>query len=223
MDCVADDAGEAALWSRFKAGGDTRARDELHRRYASWASAIARRVHRRFPLLPADRNDFVQNANLGLLEAIDRFEPGRGVEFQAYAMARVRGSVFNGIRSIVGAGATTAYSDRLDSLRESDGDPLDNVVNAIVGLGLGYMLDDAANQVFSDTFDGLMFAENRQAASRLVDAVGRLPRRQRMIVVRHYFEFVPFIDMADEWGITKGRVSQLHRSALDTLRQMMAG
>lgn len=59
------DADETMLWSRLKRGGDSSAREALYVRYSPWASAIARRVHRRFPRLTADRGDFVQNANLG--------------------------------------------------------------------------------------------------------------------------------------------------------------
>lgn len=87
MDTQAKD-GEAALWSMLRDERSAAARDALYLRYMPWASAIARRVHRRFPRLGADREDFIQNANIGLLEAIERFDPARGIAFQAYAMNR---------------------------------------------------------------------------------------------------------------------------------------
>jgi len=215
------DVDETMLWTRLKRAGDVSARDALYVRYSPWASAIARRVHRRFPRLTADRGDFIQNASLGLLEAIDRFEPDRGIAFQAYAMARVRGSVFNGVRAIIGGDGSATYGERLETLMTRELNPADNLVGSIVGLALGYMLDDAAHHVLTDFADGFIFAENRQAAVRVVMAVNRLPRRQRVLVVRHYFEFVPFVELAQEWGVTKGRVSQLHRAALDTLRSAL--
>jgi len=215
------EADETMLWTRFKRAGDISAREALYARYSPWASAIARRVHRRFPRLTADRGDFIQNASLGLLEAIDRFEPDRGIAFQAYATARVRGSVFNGVRAIIGSDGSDPYQERLDSLAMSDIHPADNLVGSIVGLALGYMLDDVAHHVLADFADGLLFAENSQVAVRVANAVDRLPRRQRVLVVRHYFEFVPFVELAREWGVTKGRISQLHRAALDTLRKAL--
>lgn len=184
-----------------------------------WASAIARRVHRRFPRLGADREDFIQNANIGLLEAIERFDPARGIAFQAYAMNRVRGSVFNGLRVILGGPSAERYQERLDTLHDGADDPFDALVGAIVGLGLGYMLDDAAHTQIIDRQDGLRFAEDQQASSQLAAGVGQLPPRLKAIIVRHYFEFTPFIELAQEWGLSKGRISQLHRAALDALRR----
>ena len=46
----------------------------------------------------------------------------------------------------------------------------------------------------------------------------RLPPRLKALVMRHYFEFTPFVDLAEEWGLTKGRISQLHRAALEALK-----
>lgn len=166
----------------------------------------------------ADRDDFVQNANIGLLEAIDRYDPGRGIAFQAYAMARVRGSVFNGLRAILGGQGGERYQERLETLQGRDEDPFDALVASIVGLGIGFLLDDAANAMAVDPQDGLRYAEDREIATRLIRALDELPARHRVVVVRHYFEFTPFIDLAEEWGLSKGRISQLHRAALQGLK-----
>ncbi|NJL18613.1 MAG: hypothetical protein HC938_17105, partial [Nitrospira sp.] len=47
-----------------------------------------------------DKADYVQNASIGLLEAISRFEPERGIPFAAFALPRVRGAVLNGLRTL---------------------------------------------------------------------------------------------------------------------------
>lgn len=222
MEAVDTREGEDALWQQFRQHRATAARDALYLRYTPWASALARRVHRRFPRLMADRDDFVQNANIGLLEAIDRYDPARGIAFQAYAMARVRGSVFNGLRAILGGQASERYQERLETLQEPAEDPFDALVGTIVGLGIGYMLDDVASSPAADMQDGLRYAEDREIATRLTLALDTLPPRHRLIVVRHYFEFTPFIDLATEWGVSKGRISQLHRAALEGLKAALA-
>jgi RNA polymerase sigma factor for flagellar operon FliA len=214
--------GEDSLWQQLRQHRATSAREALYVRYTPWASAVARRVHRRFPRLAADRDDFIQNANMGLLEAIDRYDPGRGIAFQAYAMARVRGSVFNGLRAILGGQASERYQERLDTLQDREDDPFDALVGSIVGLGIGYLLDDAANALAADPQDGLRYTEDREIATRLARALDQLPPRHRIIVVRHYFEFTPFIDLAGEWGLSKGRIAQLHRAALEGLKVALA-
>ena len=217
-------ADEAELWRRSKRG----CRDafaQLTRHYAPWATAIARSIHRRVPAYPVDCEDFVQNAQVGLLEAIDRFDPERGIPFQAFAKPRVRGAVFNGIRTIFGDRAGAAHevrlSQRLESLQEpAGGDPLEPLVQSIVGLALGYMLDDAAHVQDAGP---LGYAQTHEQHRRLRAAVCRLPPRLRDIIERHYFRFVPFVDMASAAGLTKGRISQLHREALQALRSELSG
>lgn len=212
---------DQALWARLRSHGDTRARELLYARHAPWASAIAKRVHRRFTGYSVDRDDFIQNANIGLLDAIDRFDPTRGIEFRAYAAMRVRGSVFNGIRAIIGAPGRERFDERLEHLGAAGDDAFDNVVESIVGLGLGYMLDDLAHSPLADSSDGLAFVQRHQVAWRLAAAVETLPPRLKSLIVRHYFEFEPLVRLAEEWRVTKGRVSQIHRAALDALRKAL--
>jgi RNA polymerase sigma factor for flagellar operon FliA len=48
-----------------------------------------------------------------------------------------------------------------------------------------------------------------------------LPDRERELIRRHYEDQVEFQQIAAEWGITKGRVSQLHAQALARLRKLL--
>ncbi|WZB63221.1 sigma-70 family RNA polymerase sigma factor [Achromobacter xylosoxidans] len=61
--------------------------------------------------------------------------------------------------------------------------------------------------------------ELRQLRDRVLALVAALPERERHIVRSHYMQDVPFQDIAAEMGLTKGRISQLHKRALDMLRQ----
>ena len=139
---------EKELWRRFKSGQDADAHDRLVRRYSQWAATIARSVHRRVWAYPVDSDDFVQNAKVGLLEAMSRFDPARGLAFEVYAKSRVRGAVFNGLRAIVGDRLRPQDSKRvharLDLLQEAEeGDSFSRLLDAVVGLGIGFLLDDA--------------------------------------------------------------------------------
>lgn len=216
------DAAEAELWGRYKVAADVAARDRLLLHYAPWAASIARSVHRKVWALPADSDDFVQNARVGLIEAISRFDPNRGIPFVAYAKPRVRGAVFNGLRAILSdrmtSGEQARHASRLESLHEeSSGDAFDTVVDSIVGLGLGYLLDDTARHAVV-VEDGLAYVHTSQRTARLEAAIAKLPDRLRAIIESHYFRYVPFHELATSAGLTKGRISQLHRAALGHLR-----
>lgn len=213
---------ESELWRRYREQGDLIARDRLAVMHLPWAAAVGKSVYRRVGIYGLDCEDFIQNARLGMLEAIGRYEPERGVEFRAYARPRVRGAVFNGVRAMLQERGTSAedrcHADRLDHLHDDGRTPFDNVVDAVVGLGLGYLLEHAA---IDDGADAYAYARRDQTHVRLKAAVRRLPARLQSLIAAHYFEHVPFCEIADAEGITKGRISQLHREALARLRDAL--
>jgi RNA polymerase sigma factor for flagellar operon FliA len=218
---------EPDLWHRYRNQDDDQARDQLFLHYAPWATLIAKSVHQRVRAYRVDRDDFVQNATIGLLEAMSRFDPSRGIAFRSYAKTRVRGAVFNGLRAILGERLAPSeevrFVERLQNLQadESEGSAFTNVVDSIVGLGIGYLLDEAADTGNDAPNDGLTYVQNRELEAHLMIAVSKLPDRLKMIVQSHYFQYVPFQELASRLGLTKGRISQLHKSALDKLREIL--
>lgn len=213
---------EIELWRRYRRDGDVVARDRLFLQYMSWAAAVGRSVYRRVSIYSLDCEDFVQNAEIGLLDAMSRFDPDRGVDFRGYAKPRVRGSVFNGLRTLMRergvSNEDTRYAERLAHMHRSEVDAFDSVVDAIVGLGIGCLLDHAGS---ARTEDAYAYVSRDQTNATLLKAVDRLPERLRLLITEHYLNHVPFRDLAERMGVTKGRVSQLHHDALDRLRDAM--
>src|ERR1700746_2265782 len=81
-------AGERALFGGWRAG-DVRAREALVRRFMPLARALARRYdHASEPF-----DDLLQVAHVGLLKALDRFDPERGFPFQSFAIPTILGEV----------------------------------------------------------------------------------------------------------------------------------
>ena len=60
----------------------------------------------------------------------------------------------------------------------------------------------------------------RQLSERLVECVESLAEQQRTVIHRHYFQQVPFDEIAATMNLTKGRISQVHRAALMQLREL---
>jgi RNA polymerase sigma factor for flagellar operon FliA len=58
----------------------------------------------------------------------------------------------------------------------------------------------------------------RQLRARLLHAVDGLPPQQKTVIRSHYLQGIPFERVADTLGLTKGRISQIHRQALLHLR-----
>ena len=87
------------LWQAFYSHGDLNSKSGLVEAYLP---LVKRAVSRVRPFLP----DFIQEEDLigygfvGLLEAIDRYEPNKGVPFEAYAVKRIQGSILDGLRAM---------------------------------------------------------------------------------------------------------------------------
>lgn len=92
------DAGIQALWDQFVGARDQRSRDRLVLHYAPLVKYVAGRVGTGLPT-HVDISDLVQSGIFGLVDAIEKFEPERGLRFETYAMQRIRGAILDDLRS----------------------------------------------------------------------------------------------------------------------------
>jgi RNA polymerase sigma-B factor len=80
-------ASEAQLWARFAEQRDAATREELVRRYLPFARALTGRYRG----ASESFDDLLQVASLGLVKAVDRFDPSRGIPFTAFASPTILG------------------------------------------------------------------------------------------------------------------------------------
>jgi len=86
------------IWVRLRAG-DRSARDELVVRYAPLVKYVIGRMAISVPA-GMDTDDVLAAGTVGLLHAVDRFDPDQGVRFESYAQQRIRGAIIDAIRSL---------------------------------------------------------------------------------------------------------------------------
>jgi len=89
----------ASLWERYTRHGDRNAREELILRYTPLVKYVVGRLAIGLPAA-MDREDLINCGVIGLIEAVDRFQPARGVKFESYAIARIRGQVLDTLRQL---------------------------------------------------------------------------------------------------------------------------
>jgi len=223
MGSIAD---EQELWASYRLDNNRAAQEELFFRYAPWARSVARDVYRRIQVSQVEWGDYAHNATVGLLEAMSRFDASRGVDFIGYAKARVRGAVFNGLRSFLAEvgrrDVSSRMADRLDSLDGGyEDDVLGQIISSVTGLGLGFLFDSAAADGYPSGQDPCATAERHQMERVLESHLARLPEKERMVLTLHYYQYVPFVEIAALLGVSKGRISQIHRAAVERIRAEM--
>ena len=137
MDESASDIAE--LWRDYKDGATSDARERLILHYSPLVKFVAGRVAAGLPQ-NIEQSDLVSYGIFGLIDAIDKFDPGRGYKFETYAISRIKGAIIDELRSIdwvprsVRAKARAierAYSKLENELRRS---PDDKEVAAELGV-----------------------------------------------------------------------------------------
>jgi RNA polymerase sigma factor for flagellar operon FliA len=174
---------------------------------------------------------------VGLLEAARRFDPSRGAQFGSFASWRISGAILNGlVRSTEQhqqiASRKRLVDSRLDAILDAAESPdslsveqtLVRLSQVAVGLAVGFMLEGTGmfddGQSFSE-FDGYSSVAMRQLRARLHSAVMSLPKQERKVLERHYFQQQAFSDIAQDMGLTRGRISQIHKAGLEQLRAVI--
>ena len=87
------------LWSEYKTSGAREVRDRLIVHYSPLVKFVAGRVAVGLPQ-SIDQADLVSYGIFGLIDAIAKFDPGRNVKFETYAVARIKGAIIDELRSI---------------------------------------------------------------------------------------------------------------------------
>lgn len=89
----------ADVWREYKASGEPHLQEELVLHYQGLVYKLAHKIVRKLKQ-GTEVEELISDGMLGLVKAIDAFDPGRGFQFSTYATPVVRGSIYNGLRRL---------------------------------------------------------------------------------------------------------------------------
>ncbi len=168
----------AGLWREYARTRDAALREHLLLRYTPLIKYVVGRLAIHVPA-GLDREDLFNSGILGLIEALDRYDPERGTQFEVYALARIKGAVIDQIRSqgLVSRRAlqkARLLEDALAQLQAKLGrQPSDVELSAHMGIdvaGLRGYLAEAAPMVLSlDTAPACEDGEALSLADTIAD------------------------------------------------------
>src|SRR6202451_1699416 len=87
------------LWRRYKTDGDSRVRERLVVAYSPLVKYVAGRTAAGLPP-HVEEADLISYGLVGLISAIERFDPGREIKFETYAITRIKGAIIDELRSM---------------------------------------------------------------------------------------------------------------------------
>jgi RNA polymerase sigma factor FliA len=215
-------------------------RESAIRRLLPLVRRIARRIVRLVP--GTDLDDLIGDGCLGIIRAVDGFDPSLGPSLEQYARQIALGAMLNGVRRLdpvservrrviriaereryalaVEQGALPTYGDmeaRFPALVRARADahrgsPLS--LDAPLPPEAGYAPNGG-----DDPADAILANAERL---RVHAAIETLPERLRAIVVAHYFGEQPLRALSDDLHVSPQRVSQLHVAAIARMRRTLA-
>jgi RNA polymerase sigma-B factor len=233
------------LFVRWRQGRDPRARAELVDRFMPLARKLARRYAGREPF-----DDLMQVASLGLLKAVDRFDPDRGTAFSSLAVPTILGELKRYFRDTgwfvhVPRGVQEASLKVQEAERELSAKtgqpptahqlaqymelPLEHVIEALYAAGAHHAtsidapLDDSSENggTLADTFGSDDERfEQIEAAVTIAGNLRGLTRLERTVLSLYFLEEMTQAQIGKQVGVSQMQVSRILRRATERLREL---
>ncbi|MDA3032342.1 MAG: FliA/WhiG family RNA polymerase sigma factor [Actinomycetota bacterium] len=248
MSIVAEDADLQMQWTRWVNRRNAAARDHLIVCYSPLVKFVAGRVGAGLPS-NVDSGDLISSGMFGLIDAIERFDTNFGVKFETFAVPRIRGSIYDGLRQLdwvprlvrsrarfieqaiselehkLGRGPT---DDELSEHLGITPQDLAKWLSAIARTTLGPLDRAIAGgsepSAPDDAVSGSPSAvvEERELSLVIRDEIKKLPEREKLVLSLYYDESLTLVEIGEVLGVTESRVSQIHTKSVLHLRARMS-
>ena len=234
------------LWKEFKETGCHELKKELIRRYQALVRFTAERMGASLPK-SVDVDDLAQEGNFGLMDAIEKFDPERGIKFKTYCSTRIRGSILDALRSqdwvprLARTRANKAEKVRQQFMSEEGREPTDKELADHLELDVT-ALNKARARSMLNLSDRRPDSSERRASidtlsesgeSNPYDLVNRrdlmsvitrsLSEKEKSILYMYYIDGLNLREIGERMALTESRVCQIHGNVIRRLRERLKG
>ena len=215
----------------------------------AFVESVARRVAASMPHT-IDLGDLVQDGMLGLIDAANRFDEGRGIKFETFAERRVRGAMIDALRREAWPRGVRRQRRELEAAREqlrrelgaepsladlaarvgTDEQRLGRTIVRITTIESTSALSAPETPIESALPDVCLppeqpapdrVYESSETKERVRRAIASLPARERKVIALYYYRDVTMKQIGAEIGVNESRVSQLHARAIQRLKKSL--
>jgi RNA polymerase sigma factor for flagellar operon FliA len=208
---------------------------------------LARRIHERLPQ-HVELDDLVSAGVVGLIDAFQKFDHSKKVQFKSYAQFRIRGAILDSLRILDWSPRELrrkgrAVQEAIQTLTQSHGrapnemeiagelrlglNEYQQLLGDLKGLEIGSLQaernedsgeEELAYVAGSPGDDPLFQCLQGEMKQRLIDAIEELPEKERMVLTLYYYEELTMKEIGLALGLVESRISQIHSSAVLRLR-----
>jgi RNA polymerase sigma factor for flagellar operon FliA len=235
------------VWNHFFQHHDTASRNILLEHYLPKVKYTAARLHSRFPQ-SVELDDLYSEGILGLVDAINKFDPTRNVRFETYCVLRIKGTIYDDIRKkdrvprLVRQRAKQLQevTQRLDTIfgRSPSDEELADELEMNMEDFYHFQRDANASSLISlntnssnsdgdEEFGELDILANPKSKDPFLEIqrkdlkeylIRGFSRQEQLIFTLYHLEEMTMREIGDSLGISESRVSQLHTSIIARLR-----
>jgi len=238
------------VWKHFHQTRGERERNLLMQHYMYLVKCTAERLYAKLPD-KVDIDDLISAGVFGLMDAIDAFDPQRGVKFETYCCPRIRGSILDELRSMdwvprlvrarahqlarvtqaletnLGRKPTTQETARELDMDMEEFERLQRDANTVSVVSLNSEYSDREGDKDIREID---IIQDGKSLDPLTEAQKRdlknlltkgLTRAERLIIVLYYYEEMTMKEIGATLDLSESRVSQMHSSIIARLKAQM--
>lgn len=240
---------KSQLWATYTKTRKDADRNSLIVAYEPLVRATAKKIKNRLPP-SVELDDLVSYGMFGLIDAIERFDMSRGFKFETFALKRIQGAIYDGIRVMDWVPRTVrSQSRKLDTavsefIRDNQRQPTDDELLVLLDWTAERLqrvreqmsasmvaLDEVIPGQDETTTIGDLIAdvgnspgldlELQDLQDSLVEAIRNLSDRDRTILALYYQEQMKFSEIGGLFGVSESRICQIHMSAIETVKRKM--
>lgn len=240
---------DVELWCRYGQDSNAVNKDAIVRRYLPLVKYVVARMTV-VPPVGLDFEDILSFGVIGLLNAIDRFEPERGFSFQTYAVPRIRGSILDELRKydwlsrtgrekvqkieratekLIVSGRALSDENLKKELNVDDKTYRDMLEltsrNYVSSLDEVLVLEEGEVSRGSSLIDEgespHKHVESKEEIAWVIKLLDKLSERERLVISLYYLEEMTLKEVGLVLNVSESRVSQIHGKAMSTLRSFI--
>jgi RNA polymerase sigma factor for flagellar operon FliA len=238
---------DKSLWKKYKDDDNQQAREEIILKHLGLVRYAVGRI---IIMLPdhIEADDLESYGIIGLIEAVEKFNHKRGVEFSTFALPRIKGEIYDYLRSKdwlpdnMRREIKLVEEERENFKAKTGKEPDQKKLAELAGIR-----EDRLNTIerhsqlanwisLSHDFEGVELIEliaadldeavdkmtEEEAVNLLAEKLDQLSENEKLVLTLYYYEELTQVEIAEIIELSAARVSQIHSQAIRRLRGMLS-
>lgn len=236
------------MWKSYKTSRNPEMKQKLMVQYTGLVKYV---IHRSNLALPnvLEESDLVNFGMIGLSDAIDRFQPDRGIKFETYAIPRIKGIIIDEMRKLDWLPRSVREKSRQlnETIRRLEHTHGDSVNSRDIAAELDVTIEEYHTLATKTAYMPMLSLDRTVVGSEqttlhevvsandgdevieaitaeetrklIIEAMNSLGEKPRLVLTLYYYEELTFKEIGTVLNISESRVSQIHTEAIRVMHQ----